>query len=67
MTNLTDAQLIDIGKQEVAKRVKQKEYDKVYLGRQKFVIDAYKDFAEKNGFKMPGFPPELNWDKYKSM
>lgn len=59
MSNLTDAQLIEIGRKEMDKREKQKEYDRIYNGRKKFEAGQYKKFADDNDFVMPEYPEDL--------
>lgn len=59
MANLSNEELIEIGKREIEKREKQKEYDRIYNGRKKWEAEQYKKFAESNGFEMPEYPEEL--------
>ena len=59
MANLTDDQLIEIGKKEIARQVKQKEYDRIYLGRKKFEFEQYVKFCKENNFEMPEYPEDL--------
>lgn len=59
MANLSNDQLIEIGRKEVDKREKQKEYDRIYNGRKKFEAEQYKKFCEDNNFEMPEYPEDL--------
>lgn len=59
MSNMTNEQLIEVGKKVIANREKQKAYDRIYNGRIKWANEQYKAFAIAKGFKLPEYPDNL--------
>ena len=60
--NMSEAELAEIGRTQIAKQVNQKAKDKFYAGKAKHELESLRAFAKEQNYTIPEF--EGSWEDY---